>query len=149
MGFGCYIPKLVSCCVTRTSNLSIPNGSETTITWTLERWDYDSMWASASPTRITLKSSGIYLIGANIVWAANATGERRLRIYPGNGGTQARDFRSIVGDAYEGQFIAFLDYVTAGRYYTVDVYQTSGGALSVLWGEGSPRFWAVKLSDLM
>jgi hypothetical protein len=62
--------------VQRTSSQSIPNATETVITWQSEVADTGSFWASGSPTRFTVAEAGLYLLSGSIRMLSNATGVR-------------------------------------------------------------------------
>src|SRR5687768_4833481 len=74
-----------------TADESINNNSLTTVPWDDETWDTDNMWVSTDNTKLTVRSSGLYVVGASWVWGSNVdTGERLVQIL--HGATVAADF---------------------------------------------------------
>lgn len=116
--------------------LSIPNATDTVLTFNGERYDTDpngEIHSTASNTsRLTCRTAGKYLVAASVAFAANATGSRFLRllvngsiyiaIVSSHGNSAALDTLLIAA--------AFYD-LAAGDYVEADVHQTSGGALNV------------------
>jgi len=57
--------------VTRLTNQSIPSGADTPMSFTAEQWDNNNFWNVADPTKIVVKSGGLYLLGWNVFWTAS------------------------------------------------------------------------------
>jgi len=65
------------CRVKRTSTQTIPNNTITPIIFDTENYDTDNMWEGvSSPSRITIRTAGIYLITGQVHWLTNAAGMR-------------------------------------------------------------------------
>lgn len=130
----------------RSTTQSITNSAFNSISFDGDRWDSDSMWSNASPTRITINTTGVYLVGCSVYWATNSTGIRTLRIMVN--ATTAIGYNEINAgvSAGPGQVINSIYNFTAGDYITFDVFQTSGGSLDLASGSAySPEGWAAWL----
>lgn len=66
--------------VTRSTNQAVPSWALTAVSFTSAEWDTDAIFNIATPTRLTCKTSGVYLIQGSVQFAANATGPRDLGI---------------------------------------------------------------------
>ena len=111
---------------------SIPNNTSTALNFNSERFDTDVIHDNATNNeRLTCKTAGLYLITANIGFAANATGVRAILLQlngttfiasingPNNGASASR--RLEVSTLYQ---LAVNDFVT------VLAFQDSGGSLN-------------------
>lgn len=130
--------------VYNSANISVANASFTALTFNSERWDDDSFHDTGSNTsRLTVPQPGRYLVTACVRFAANATGNRQLRLMVDGGTEVAR----VTAQAVTGGIATMLEVETitelgAGSYFTVEAYQDSGGALNVeATGNSSPEFW--------
>ncbi len=131
-----------------TSNQSIPDATETVLSFLSETYDVGAMHDnSTNPSRLTIPAggSGIYKFHAQARFASNATGRREMHIYK-NGSKIA----SYVSPTASAGFDSFLqisadDSASVGDYYEVYVYQNSGGALDVVLGERATYFSAMKV----
>ncbi|MFD6970134.1 hypothetical protein [Streptomyces sp. NPDC059949] len=64
------------------SNVSVPTGTTgIAIPWDLEIADTDSMWTAAAPTRITIKTAGVYAITGNVGFLHALSGWRNGSIH--------------------------------------------------------------------
>ncbi len=119
-----------SCRVRNSANISIPNATETILTWDTEIWDTDTIHDLETNTnRLTCKTAGIYLVFLYGAMQANATGQRRFRIYK-NAGIEVQ---YVVGKDGDGNFVAVVMSIVSlavNEYMQAGIYQTSGGALN-------------------
>lgn len=105
-------------------------------------FDTDGYENSVHPTRkFTISETGFYLLGAEVTWDANVTGNRYLTITDdgANDYARARDEGSAQQTSQSCTTIALL---TAGAVVWASVYQTSGGDLDLV----ERRFWIIRLS---
>lgn len=133
------------CRVYNSANISIPNNTDTALTFDSERFDTDTMHSTAVNTgRITFTTGGVYEVGASVSFPSS-TGIRSV-VVALNGVT------SLVGQrttALGGGFADILSCSTiysfsAADYITVIVYQSSGAALNVSAASNySPEAWAI------
>lgn len=139
----------IACRVYNSANISIATGANTGLTFDGERYDPNGMHSTSTNTgRITISVPGIYLVIADIRFAANATGRRTgyLQInattvigrivVPVNSGTVVTEM--IVAAMYQ---------FAAGDYVEAYVFQDSGGNLNVeASANTSPEFMAVRIA---
>lgn len=130
------------------SSQSIANSTLTALTGlNAEQVDTANMWAlSPNPSRITIPVTGRYSFGAACVFAANATGVRELRVRLNGGGGAPANVARTTTPAASGADIAMnvsgFATLQAGDYLEPVVFQSSGGALNVLYELGlSQTFW--------
>ena len=122
---------------------SFSSGAATTIAFNSNYTNTPSTISSASG--FTAPWAGVYLIGANVRWASNATGQRVLYIVVG-GTIIAIASQNAVSGGPTDQAIATVYPLTAGATVILQGFQDSGGALSVLAGGNySPEFWIVQV----
>lgn len=123
--------------ITRTATLSVAHNTEThPITFGQAQFATTGMWNASQPTRLTLVEGGLYWLQWNVIWSANATGDRWGCIFR-NGAfastqTIAVDMRPPVSGTRKSMFNSSGLYLaTAGDYLEFAVYQSSGGALTL------------------
>lgn len=115
---------------------SIPNATETVLTYENETWDTDAMAnLGVNNDKITITKRGIYQLNGIITWAEDATGIRQLRIVRSNteimGGLAipVANMGGGVGNLLTITCIALLD---KDDYLDLRAFQTSGGALNAI-----------------
>jgi hypothetical protein len=143
-----YLANPPKCRVYNSANESIPNSTDTALTFDTERFDTDTMHSTVSNTgRITFTTAGTYLVGGHVVFNSSATGIRKLFIRMG-GTTPLATVELVPSSSFPAFSIDTLYPFTAGQYVELIAYQTSGGALNVLaGGNHTPEFWAVLVSQ--
>lgn len=107
--------------------ISFPSGSA------VERWDTDNMHdLSTNPSRINCPTPGKYRITAGVQFAANATGQRGLRLLR-NGVSVMSDV--VVDTAASGNtnlvITVEFDMQAGTDYAEIQAFQSSGGALNL------------------
>lgn len=136
--------------VTRTADQNISSGTITAVSWDSEDFDPDDMHDnSTNPSRITIPSdgAGLYMLGANIMFAADATGRRRV-FFRKNGVVRTNhEYGEISLDHVDGPRIwaataSWIDVAAGNDYYEVFVYQDSGSTLAL---DDDSEFWLVRL----
>lgn len=115
------------------ANQIIPNGGDgTKLSFSTVRWDTDGLFDIADPTKLTIKTDGVYIITALIEWATSANGVRYVDILLNN-----TDYIGI--ESRQGASAAIYMHATsiytlkAGDYIEVLVFQNSGGNLDVVY----------------
>lgn len=86
----CAAPDSVTARAVRTSNQSIPNSTETLVTFQATDFDTDTIWNSSS--RLIAPNTGFYLVAAGLDFAAAANpsvGSRYFMIRKNSGGSPA------------------------------------------------------------
>jgi hypothetical protein len=110
------------------ANQSIANATGTNITYNSEYYDTDNFHSTVTNTdRLTIPTSGYYIVTASIYWANNSTGLREIGLQK-NGVT----IREAAHDNINAntQAITNISYFAAADYITLRAYQASGGALN-------------------
>jgi hypothetical protein len=119
----------------RSANQSISNTTLTAVAFTQETIDTNGFHDNVTNnTRVTIPSgkSGKYTFIWNAVWSSNSTGYRKANLYlNGSSNSQLATAVAVNGDqtALTGT-VTFS--ATAGDYFEVYVYQSSGGALDLI-----------------
>jgi hypothetical protein len=129
--------------VTRATNVSVANGTITTIDFTTEKYDTDAFHDNATnPSRLTVPAgkAGYYWVYCTSVFDdASATGSRSTYITANVSGSDANYYAGGTGnptnqgDIYHSFGVAI--YLAVGDYVRLRAYQTSGGALDYI-GDG-------------
>jgi hypothetical protein len=125
--------------VYRDSNQSIPNTTYTAVSLNTETFDVGGLWDAGSPTRLTAKIAGYYLITGDCQFAAASASAYRFLILTRNGDTTAgrlaetrpptAAFDASVPFAIDIAAVAYLD---VDDYVEMWAYQDSGGNLDLL-----------------
>lgn len=138
-----------ACRVYHSANQAVASGGGGgTLAFNSEDYDTDAMHStSVNTSRITATRAGKYHVGAVLIWAANATGQRQVFINR-NGSTIAANVHNNAGGSVGAQMALSCDVaLTAGQYVEVGVWQNSGGSLNVeAFGIQSPSLWAHRIS---
>jgi hypothetical protein len=122
----------------KTTTQSIPNTTSTALIWDFVEVETVNMWDATQPTRITPSVPGWYIGTAGFSFTNNATGIRAMNVIK-NGSTTERVI-TVSHDAYTDSGITvvsrgnvfFESFNGTTDYITIEVQQTSGGALSVI-----------------
>lgn len=136
--------KMPACRVYNTSNISIVSDSETHIPFDSTRFDTDDMHDTHFLTRIICRTSGIYLITANVTWDNNSTGKYTLFLK-----VNGEDIIATVSQAalnYTDQCITTIYELQNNDYVEVFVSHTAGRAVNLVKVSNySPEFSMVKV----
>lgn len=137
--------------VYNTNVQSIPDFTETTLTFNSERWDTHGFWEGVThPTRLTIPPGvdGLFELGGNIDFDANVNGDRYISIIH-QGGTEtdiAVQTQHAPNSRHCRLNLNTQWQCTAGDYFELRCWQDSGGALNVgneqAW---SCEFWCARL----
>ena len=129
-GFSGIGPSL--CLVTGTAVQSIPNAANTVLLWSFNSIDNQGLHSTTTDTdKIYIKEAGTYRISAQFSFAANATGVRQARIFKNGSALNRTTVTVPVSSAsvVSTMHSAIVNSAVPGDYFSVDVYQNSGGAL--------------------
>jgi hypothetical protein len=119
--------------VYNTATQSFSSASAATFVWNAESYDTNSYHDnSTNNTRLTVPTTGYYLISTSINWASNSTGVRILE-FKKNGSTGVGYMEQGSDDSCAQTYTVPL-FATAGDYFEVVGYQNSGGNLATLAG---------------
>lgn len=123
--------RLQFCSIGKTANQSVNNTTSTKLTFDVVTQDTHGAW-STSNNRFTVGSAGVFDVGGQIGWAANATGYRQISILV-NGTTSYILNQTTSAGAADPTTCGFSSptpYLNAGDYFELYAYQNSGGALN-------------------
>lgn len=128
---------------------SIPDATVTTVTMDSDEFDPQGLHDTVTDnSRITLTQAGVYLIGAGIIFEANATGVRSLRILVNTGGFFITNQSGPASAAAPCRLTcATLWDVTANDYFEAAAFHTAGAPINIQ-GRTSQQYagshiWAV------
>ena len=126
-------PSYSGASVYNSAYISIPNNTDTLLTFNTENFDTSSYHdTSTNTSRLTVPTTGKYLITANIGFAANATGYRTGQIKK-NGSTNVGTIGTnpTPNGTFDTQISnSVVVSATAADYFEIQVFQSSGGALN-------------------
>lgn len=126
--------------VYRTTNFNVLNNTYTPIVFTAKRFDTDNIFGSGS--RLTCRTSGLYLITGGMEWVANVAGNRYIRITL-NGGTVI-SYGVMVTPFAGATFplnITTIYQLNVDDYVELSVQQSTGSPLDVVaTANYSPEF---------
>ena len=144
LGTAEFASSIPSARVTRSFNQGIPNDDEVVLNFNSERYDTAGMHSnSANLSRLTAPVDGIYLVTAQVQWDVNGFGQRTLGLERNGVVALARDRRVPGTDPVDAPAVTLTTVarLEAGDFVEAEVFQNSGGNLSVLRiGEESPEF---------
>lgn len=129
------------------ADISVPNAALTALTFNTVRYDClddtDRLYLPALTSRLTARWQGNYSIGANIAWAAGATGIRTLGIRLNGTLRIAQVVNPSPAAGGTTELNISTDYeMNPTDYVEVVVFQSSGGALLIeTHSAWSPEFW--------
>jgi hypothetical protein len=120
------------------TGISLPNATSTLITFDSEMWDTDSMHSTTTNTsRITINTSGQYLVSFYARFPSNATGYRQLNLRLNSAGSSGggSTWSTVAIPATNGAstFVTrTLELTcTAGDYYELFALQTSTATMTL------------------
>jgi hypothetical protein len=119
------------------ANQSIPNTTETRVSFDTVDWDTVGTIADTTNNRLNFPISGKYVIGCGLRWTSNANGHREIKMWYHD--SVANTNVCIDHDASEAvsSLLPVLSTDTvfdckAGDYVYLTGWQNSGGALTIL-----------------
>ena len=133
--------------VYNSSNISISNSSDTSLTFNTEYWDDNTLHdTSTNPGRLIATVEGRYLICGGVSWSSNATGNRNLSIrLNGTDTVKLESYKSLSGSKSH-YAICVVVQLAAAEYAELMVFQNSGGSLNVeRIASRSPEFMMQRL----
>jgi len=143
--------KLVGARVYNDAAIPIANSTTTFLTFNSERFDTGGFHSESSNTgRLTAPTDGLYLIGAHIRWATDATpsGRRQIVLMVNGADAIALEEPAIAVNVAIPMFqgLSSLYELAAGDYVEVRVFQSSGASLNVdATPPASPEFWILRV----
>jgi hypothetical protein len=139
--------------VFRDGNLVVNNAADVLVPFDAELWDVGGFHSNlpADQTRLTAPVSGLYYIETNLRLTAGtgAAGARRVVEIRRNGAQIIGAIHIPDAPVDTDVIVATLFRLDAGDFVEVNIFQTSGGPISVVpVGSASPHFMIVKVSDI-
>ncbi len=118
-------------------------GNWKAVLYSAENFDaFDLHNVSSNTSRLTLSPPGRWIVGGGCAFAANATGQRGLRV--SKNGTVVPGGQFLVDAAAAGTTnlgVANIVNIVAGDYIELETFQNSGGNLD----HTANRFWAQRV----
>jgi hypothetical protein len=124
------------CRVYRSAALSQTlNGGLQAVAWDAQSFtNTDGMWsASPNPSRVTIATTGVYLLTGSVGFTPNATGVRAVALNV-NGTVVAYADTPASGAAASAMTVSTMLELTAAQYVELSGYQSSGGSLAYFTG---------------
>lgn len=130
----------------RSTAQSIPDSTNTALSFDVEVYDVGGLWAAGSPTRFTAVEAGKYHFGGFLLWDAGVGGWQQIFVRKNGAGGPLSSFRlaAVAGAGWE--FIAVDTDLAAGDYLELMVYQDSGLAVNVLTSTHYPAAWLHRIA---
>jgi hypothetical protein len=129
--------SFVGCALTKSGGQTISNNTATQITFDTETFDTDGFHSTVSNTsRITIPSGkgGYYLFNLTITYDNNTSGERQLTLIKNQTDPSGIMFKMTQLVPLSGKNTysrSFIVNASAGDYFEMETYQTSGGNRTV------------------
>lgn len=136
--------------VRRTSNLAVLNNTPLVITWQTASKDSAQlpMWDPGTPSVLTVRTAGQYLLLGQVLWDVGSTGIRASALLK-NATTDAGSIGDNAVPAISGAFLSTatigVEQLVAGDLIRLDGYQTNGANLNMLTTKGGTRLAALWL----
>ena len=117
--------------VKNNASQSLISGSTTALTFATITKDNRGQFDSTSPTRITIRETGLYTIHGNARFAINSTGRRTLQIRKGGSTIIASVQGGAIATYATDLSVSTIAQLAVGDYIELVAIQESGGALNV------------------
>jgi len=112
--------------VRRLTNESRAGSSFLSLTPNEEIWDNNRFWdASVNPTRLTIRSPGLYIFGADAIKKTAGTGNQLVAIYR-NGSEDMCELKALSAPADQHFPLVSANYFHANDYLEMKVFTSSG-----------------------
>ncbi len=136
------------CHVRRITNQTIPHNSLTHVDEFTEIIDTLDLFDAAADDRIQLPLNGIWLVGAEVRWDANAVGKRVIILNPSVAGAILQDVRVPTTANFDHAVVGKIN-VLEPDFIRLRLQQTSGGDLDIVpIGVRSIDLWVHYLGEL-
>jgi hypothetical protein len=132
---------------TASSGNTIPNNTDTVLTFQGVDWDTDplgAMWSAGTPYIITVRRPGLWLIEVESNWAANATGVRSGKVQKNVAGSGSDNTKTVLGynvlaaNANETLVTACKRVrLATGDTLRLDYFQNSGSGVNIVQTVGA------------
>lgn len=127
--------------------ISIANNTLTTLSFSDDAYDTDTMWASGNPSRLTFTTAGVYVVTVNLLWQKHTAGDRLAQVRANGTDILLQDTKQAGGeDLRIGHSLCLEESFAAADYIEVRVQQTSGGNLYIQSDSMSPFLAACRVA---
>ena len=124
----------VKACVYLTSAETIPNATETQLSWDAARYNQYGIWSIIGPSGLAVPNGAKYVrVSCGIAWEPSVDKKgRHVKIYGSDGNVYAADERTSHDHGNSAITTAPIEVLNSGlTYFYVTVEQDSGGNLNV------------------
>lgn len=135
----------ISCQLTRTTALVVPNDTYQIFTWDKVVFDSSAFFNPTYPTHVYIPENGVYLICFYCNWAGDATGDRQISIFWNETSSIILAGIAPNGTIPVSPVINGVFYFNSGDHFEVYAYQNAGHNLNILFYPWSPFLSVVKL----
>ena len=130
----------------RGSTQSISDSSETALSFSATEYNYGTLWAVGSPTKLTAQTAGVYAIEAWCSITKAAGGRRYIAIRVNGNLYPATQTDTAPNATYDTQLeVGCQIHLNVGDYIEVVFYQNSSGALNTGYNVNYPPYVAAYL----
>lgn len=137
------IDQDIGCSLYKTQSQSIPNSTNTVVTFNAELWDTADMHDNqTNNSRITIPVAGKYHIWATIVFTTNSAGDRAAFIQRNGSTPLAYTYFGACSSVPTALPFSFVAQLSAGDYIELVVWQNSGTTLDLSAGSTLTKFGA-------
>lgn len=134
------------CSVQRPTDQEIPNTDDTTVNFTASATieaDTHGMFATGSPSQLTVATPGVYLLSGYVRWEIVDGGQRLLRLEVNDSMVAGTRLTATATIYY--QQTAALCVLAAGDVLKMEVRHNAGAAVDLVSGDNAPRLSAAWL----
>lgn len=136
------LPTFAAAVIRRSTNQTIPASTDVAVLFDIEEADSTGMWSAGSPDRLTVQTTGNYLVMGAIRWSPYGAGNRRMKIVVNGGVPIFETMEPNQGASAVDQFGGGIIAAPNGTVFQLVVYQDSGSAIDCWQGIGFPRMSA-------
>lgn len=122
--------------VRKGTNQSVASGTDAVLTFTSVPAELDDPWGmfdAGSPTRLTVKVPGLYVVSFSYQWDGDVDGRRVIHLMK-NGTDFASETKSPSSTSVLNGTITSVVPAAIGDYFEVDFYHTAGNVLALVGG---------------
>lgn len=136
--------------VYRVTALGTNSGSPGQVPWDTADYDTDGFWTGADPTKLTVRTSGVYIVYGVFGWTANINGLRQIILWVNGGAViyeTALEYDALgVGSRVDSTWLVACN---AGTTLELRVNQSSGASpLAALVGPSNASLACCMISTL-
>jgi hypothetical protein len=111
-------------------------------------YDTDGLWSVVTPTYLSIKTAGKYLVSGNILLAPATGGSQRFASLQVNGVDVANQSAPLTNDYGRMSLDVVVNLAVGDKVY-LTLYQDSGGAVNTYTGNGSNTLTVTKIDGVV